>query len=136
MDKIDTLRRSENMRRIRSRDTKPEIIVRKIVRDLGYVGYRIHRKDIAGKPDLAWIGRKVAIFVHGCFWHGHNCKEGIRRPKTRAEYWSSKIEGNRRRDLKQTELLASGGWRVMIIWDCELTNRDAVKARLESFLLR
>lgn len=91
MDNLDPLRRSENMRRIRSKDTKPELVVRKLVRSLGFTGYRLHRKDILGKPDLAWVGRKLAIYVHGCFWHGHDCKEGIRKPKSRVDYWLPKL---------------------------------------------
>lgn len=134
MDKLDPLRRSENMRRIRSKDTKPELVVRKLVRSLGFAGYRIHRKDIPGKPDLAWVGRKLAIFVHGCFWHGHNCKEGIRKPKSRMDYWVSKIERNRQRDKMQQSSLESLGWRVLVIWECDLQNSSAIAARINSLM--
>lgn len=133
LDNLDPLRRSENMRRIRSKDTKPELVVRKLVRSLGFTGYRIHRKDIPGKPDLAWIGRKLAIYVHGCFWHGHDCKEGIRKPKSRVDYWLSKIERNRQRDHEQHASLKSQGWRVLVVWDCELKNGDAIGARVKRF---
>jgi DNA mismatch endonuclease (patch repair protein) len=122
------------MRRIRSKDTKPELVVRKLARSLGVVGYRIHRKDIPGKPDLAWVGRKLAIFVHGCFWHGHDCKEGIRKPKSRADFWLSKIERNRERDHVQQATLESLGWRVLVIWECELHNNHAVAARIKCFV--
>ncbi len=134
MDNLDPLRRSENMRRIRSKDTKPELVVRKLVRSLGFTGYRIHRKDIPGKPDLAWIGRKLAIFVHGCFWHGHECKEGIRKPKSRTDYWLSKIERNHQRDHAQQATLESLGWRVLVVWECELQNSRAVAARINHFM--
>jgi DNA mismatch endonuclease (patch repair protein) len=134
MDNLDQLRRSENMRRIRSKDTKPELVVRKLVRSLDFAGYRIHRKDILGKPDLAWIGRKLAIFVHGCFWHGHNCREGVRKPKSRVDYWLSKIECNRQRDHKQQAILESLGWRVLVVWECELQNSGAVAARIKRFM--
>lgn len=133
MDNLDPLRRSENMRRIRSRDTKPELAVRKLVRSLGIIGYRVHRKDILGKPDIAWVGRKLAIFVHGCFWHGHDCKEGIRKPKSRSDFWISKIEQNRQRDYVQQATLESLGWRVLVIWECELHCNSAVAARIKSF---
>lgn len=134
MDKLDPLRRSENMRRIHSKDTNPELIVRKLVRSRGFTGYRLHRKDIPGKPDLAWISRKIAIYVHGCFWHGHNCKEGIRRPKSRKDYWYSKIERNQQRDKTQQAMLESQGWRVLVIWECELQNCDTVAERIKCFL--
>jgi DNA mismatch endonuclease, patch repair protein len=134
MDNLDSLRRSENMRRIRSKDTKPELVVRKLVRSLGFTGYRIYRKDIPGKPDLAWIGRKLAIFMHGCFWHGHNCKKGIRKPKSRIDYWDSKIERNRQRDHTQQAILESLGWKVLVIWECELKNNGEVAARIQRFM--
>lgn len=134
MDNLDPLRRSENMRRIRSKDTKPELVVRKLVRSLGFAGYRIHRKDIPGKPDLAWIGRKLAIFVHGCFWHGHDCKEGIRKPKSRVDFWLAKIEHNRQRYHAQQTTLESLGWRVLVVWECELQNSSAVAARIKRFM--
>lgn len=134
MDNLDPLRRSENMRRIHSKDTKPELVVRKLVRSLGFTGYRIHRKDIPGKPDLVWIGRKLAIYVHGCFWHGHDCKEGIRKPKSRVDYWLSKIERNRQRDHEQQAALKSQGWRVLVVWECELKNGDTIGVRVKKFL--
>ncbi|MGB4592329.1 MAG: very short patch repair endonuclease, partial [Coriobacteriia bacterium] len=79
--------RSENMRRIRSRDTAPELLVRKALRQLGHVGYRLHRRDLPGRPDVAFVGKQKAIFVHGCFWHGHDCAEGQRTPKSNLDYW-------------------------------------------------
>lgn len=134
MDTIDPERRSENMRRIKSKNTKPEITVRKIARSLGHSGYRIHRADLPGKPDLAWIGRKKAVFVHGCFWHGHDCREGVRKPQSRVDYWLPKIEKNRERDARHVRKLKQSGWKVLTIWECELKNSHRVEIRLKKFL--
>lgn len=133
MDTINSSRRSENMRRISSKNTLPELSVRRVIRSLGYSGYRIHRKDLPGKPDIAWIGRKKAIFVHGCFWHGHNCAEGLRKPKSRVDYWLPKIENNKQRDADQIKKLKAGGWKVLTIWECELADIERVKQRLIKF---
>jgi DNA mismatch endonuclease (patch repair protein) len=126
--------RSENMRRIRSMDTAPEIAIRQLVRTLGFTGYRLHRKDLPGRPDIAFIGRKKAIFAHGCFWHGHECKEGARRPKSNANYWLPKIVGNTRRDVAHVADLQAKGWSVLTVWDCELRNMPEVAQRLGRFL--
>lgn len=119
MDKLTPARRSENMRAIRSKDTKPELIVRQTLRAAGFRGYRLHRKDLPGRPDIAFIGRKKAIFVHGCFWHGHDCLAGSRRPRTRQDYWLPKISGNQARDARHRAQLADIGWDVLIVWECE-----------------
>lgn len=134
MDKLTPDRRSENMRQIRGKDTAPELAVRKLCRKLGFTGYRIHRKDLPGKPDLAWIGRKLAVFVHGCFWHGHNCAEGIRKPKSNQGYWIPKIERNRQRDFKNIAALKAGGWNVLVVWECEITAKDFLLDKLHKFL--
>lgn len=126
--------RTENMRRIKAKDTGPELAVRRIVRELGYTGYRLHRRDIPGRPDLAFIGRRKAIFVHGCFWHGHDCGEGRRKPKSNLEYWLPKISRNQERDAEHLAALASTGWKVLTIWDCELKFSAELKARLIVFL--
>lgn len=126
--------RSENMRRIRSKDTSPELVVRKLLRGLGFTGYRIHRKDLPGKPDVAFIGRKKAVMIHGCFWHGHNCKEGLRKPKSRFDYWLPKIEGNRWRDEKHSAELSAMGWSVLTVWECELDDPAMVANKLAAFL--
>ncbi len=126
--------RSENMRRIRSQDTVPEIAVRQLMRQLGYVGYRLHRKDLPGKPDIAFLGRKRAIFVHGCFWHGHNCKEGVRRPKSNGTYWLSKITGNVKRDALHIANLQAQGWIVLTVWECELRDTDKLVERIARLL--
>ena len=90
--------------------------------------------DIPGKPDIVFLGRKRAIFVHGCFWHGHDCARGARMPKTNAEYWSAKIGRNRVRDAKNRQRLEEAGWRALVIWECEMRDESAVSARLKSFL--
>lgn len=108
------------MRAIRAKDTRPELAVRRMLRATGLTGYRLHRKDLPGRPDIAFIGRKRAIFVHGCFWHGHDCPEGTRRPRSRLEYWLPKIEGNQKRDARHVASLQARGWSVLTVWGCEL----------------
>lgn len=129
-----TADRSAIMRAVKSRDTGPEIIVRRLARGIA-PGYRLSRKDIPGKPDLAWIGRKKAVFVHGCFWHGHDCPRGARVPKTNQDYWLSKIARNRDRDRANLERLDALGWSVLLIWECELRDAPQVAARLAAFLI-
>lgn len=126
--------RSENMRRIRSKDTGPELAVRKLLRELGFTGYRIHRRDLPGKPDVAFIGRKKAMMIHGCFWHGHDCKEGLRKPKSRLDYWLPKIAGNQYRDEKHHAELTGMGWSVLTIWECELGDPAMLADKLAAFM--
>lgn len=126
--------RSENMRRIKSHDTQPERQVRTILRSLGFSGYRLHRKDIPGEPDLAYIGRRKLIFVHGCFWHGHQCPKGARVPKSNAEYWRQKLLRNRQRDEEVLAKLSASGWAVLIVWECEIRHRSDLLKKLDSFL--
>lgn len=127
--------RSATMRKVRSKNTGPELKVRKLVFALGY-RFRLHRADLPGTPDLAFIGLRKVIFVHGCWWHGHVCKRGARPPKTRRSYWLPKIERNRRRDSKAERELRKTGWGVLVIWECELSHPDRVSARLKRFLVR
>lgn len=134
-DKISLSRRSTNMRAIRSKNTKPELAVRRALREAGHTGYRLHRKDLPGCPDIAFIGRKKVIFVHGCFWHGHDCKEGVRKPKSQLGYWGPKIEGNRARDEIHLLSYERMGWQVLTIWDCE-TDSQGLAHRLNGFLAR
>lgn len=133
MDKLDAKRRSANMRAIRAKDTKPELAVRGALRQAGFTGYRLHRRDLPGKPDIAFVGRKKVILVHGCFWHGHNCTEGLRRPRARQEYWLPKILGNQIRDEQHRITLNSQGWKVLVVWECE-TSDPALPQRLASFV--
>lgn len=123
------------MRAVRSRDTKPERAVRKILHTIA-PGYRLDRKDIPGRPDVAYMGRKRAIFVHGCFWHGHDCKRGARVPKDNRDYWLAKIGRNRARDAKTLEELAEKGWGACVIWECELKDTAVLREKLQAFLQR
>ncbi|MBS0193715.1 MAG: DNA mismatch endonuclease Vsr [Proteobacteria bacterium] len=132
--KTSAIGRSENMRRIRSKDTKPELIVRQLLRQLGYAGYRVHRRDLPGKPDVAFIGRRKSVLIHGCFWHGHNCKEGIRAPKSNTTYWLPKIERNRQRDLAHLKALDNLAWKILTIWECELRDTARLQTRLLTFM--
>jgi DNA mismatch endonuclease (patch repair protein) len=111
--------RSAVMRSVKGRDTSPELAVRRILRAAG-IGYRLGGQGLAGRPDVMMKGRKVAVFVHGCFWHGHDCARGSRKPKANAEYWSAKIDRNRARDARVTAQLRDDGWRVLTVWECDL----------------
>ena len=121
------------MRAVKSRDTSPELAVRALLRRFA-PGYRLHRRDIPGTPDIAFIGRKRAIFVHGCFWHGHDCARGARAPKANADYWRTKIARNVARDAQHQATLAAQGWRVFIVWECALKDRAALEQKLREFL--
>lgn len=123
--------RSRIMRAVKAKDTKPEIAVRRLVHALGY-RYRLHRRDLPGRPDLVFGPRRKLIFVHGCFWHGHNCKRGARMPKANADYWRAKIDRNRERDRTNSEALRASGWDVLTIWECELGNE--LENRIKTFL--
>jgi DNA mismatch endonuclease (patch repair protein) len=123
------------MRRIKSGDTKPEMLVRRLAHKLGY-RYRLHRKDLPGKPDLVFAPRKKVIFVHGCFWHGHN-REGCldaRRPKSNTGYWNPKLTRNKERDAERLAALQADGWEALVIWDCETADVELLQARLRKFL--
>ena len=133
MDKITPDVRSSNMRAIKGRDTAPEMTVRRVLRQLGFPGYRVHRKDLPGKPDIAFIGRKKVVLVHGCFWHGHDCPVGLRRPQSRQDYWVPKIARNQARDAKHLAALASMGWRILVIWECEVHGPHLTR-RLREFM--
>ncbi len=129
----DAAFRRRTMQAVRSKDTEPELAVRHLARELGY-RYLLHRKDLPGKPDLAFIGRRKAVFVHGCFWHGHTCARGAREPKNNHTYWVNKIARNKARDHAHLETLAACGWQALVIWECELKNLDTVRERLAAFL--
>lgn len=111
--------RSAVMRRVKGRDTTPELAVRRILGAAG-IGYRLGGQGLPGRPDVVMQGRRVALFVHGCFWHGHDCARGARRPKTNADYWIAKIGRNRARDATATAALTARGWRVITVWECDL----------------
>ena len=129
----DPARRSATMRAVKSRDTTPELVVRALLRRFAPF-YRLHRKDVAGNPDIAYPGRKRAIFVHGCFWHGHDCARGARMPKANADYWRAKIERNRARDAANLEKLRATGWSALTVWECELKDLATLEQRLRAFL--
>lgn len=131
-DKLSRERRSANMRQIRSRDTKPEVAVRRIVHAMGY-RYRLHRRDLPGKPDLVFGPRRAVIFVHGCFWHQHDCRDG-HSPRSNTGYWAEKLRRNVERDTAQAAALAAMGWRVLAIWECQATDRDSVARAVAAFL--
>lgn len=135
VDTLDPTERSERMSRVRNRDTKPELVVRRLVFGLGY-RYRLHQRGIPGRPDLAFKSRKKAIFVHGCFWHQHpdpKCKLA-RMPKSRLEFWRPKLTKNRQRDEANIKKLKEMGWSALEIWECELKDLDRVSERVRQFL--
>jgi DNA mismatch endonuclease, patch repair protein len=125
--------RSAVMRAVKSRDTGAELAVRALLRPIA-PGYRLHRRDLPGKPDVVYISRKLAIFVHGCFWHGHDCARGARAPKTNAAYWRAKIARNRARDLKTLAAYEAMGWRALVVHECELKDKAGLSARLAEAL--
>ena len=116
-------KRSSIMRAVKSKDTKPEITLRKALHALG-LRYRLNVRALPGKPDLVFPKYRTVIFVHGCFWHGHDCKRGARVPKTNRAYWVEKINRNRSRDAKNERNLAAIGWRTIVIWECEVSGHD------------
>jgi DNA mismatch endonuclease, patch repair protein len=133
LDRLDSKRRSENMRRIGPKDTTPEMCVRCLVHALGF-RYRLHRRDLPGKPDLVFPSRKKVIFVNGCFWHRHPGCPYAYTPKTRAEFWTPKLDGNRLRDLRNLKLLEEKGWKALTIWECETGDVGRVERVLRRFL--
>jgi DNA mismatch endonuclease (patch repair protein) len=133
MDRISKEHRSWNMSRIQSRDTKPEKTVRSILHGLGY-RFRLHRKDLPGKPDIVLARYNSVIFVHGCFWHRHKDCKNASIPKTKKTFWEEKFKANIERDIKVKNELKSNGWRVLVVWECELTDIDSVEKELGKFL--
>jgi len=134
-DKLTPPRRSANMAAIKSKDMKPELVVRRIVHALGF-RYRLHRKDLPGKPDLVFGSRRKVIFVHGCFWHMHpmqGCLDA-RVPKSNRNYWSPKLARNVARDVEHIAALKELGWHALVIWECETKDHDAVARAVTGFL--
>ena len=132
MDTRTPGQRRRIMQAVKSKDTNPEMIVRRCLYAMGY-RYRIHRKDLPGRPDIVFSGRQKAIFVHGCFWHWHGCPKG-QLPKSRLDYWRPKLEHNVRRDRANIEQLELIGWRVLVIWQCQTTDAVALAGQLRAFL--
>jgi DNA mismatch endonuclease (patch repair protein) len=121
------------MRAVKGKNTSPELTVRRLAHRLGY-RYRLHGKELPGKPDLVFPSRRKVIFVHGCFWHGHECARGARVPKENRDYWQTKIFRNRERDARNVKALTEAGWDVAVFWECELREELALEKRLTDFL--
>lgn len=134
MDKVSKEKRSETMRAVKSKNTGGEMKLRRLIHRAGY-RYQLYRADLPGKPDLVFPGRKKIILFHGCFWHGHDCRPKI-RPTSNADYWTSKIEGNKARDAKNIAALQQAGWQVLVVWECQLKDEMALMERIQSFLSR
>jgi DNA mismatch endonuclease (patch repair protein) len=134
MDTLTPKQRSERMSRVRSKDTKPEMKVRRLVYAMG-LRYRLHRRDLPGSPDLVFSARRKVIFVHGCFWHRHsNCKLA-RIPKSRPEFWVPKLEGNRKRDVSNQKLLSNLGWECLVVCECQVRDTHNLNLMIRDFLL-
>jgi DNA mismatch endonuclease, patch repair protein len=125
--------RSRNMAAIRGKNTKPEMVVRKIVHRFGY-RYRLHRRELPGTPDLVFTRLRKIINVHGCFWHMHKCRYGRVTPKTNADFWQTKRKGNVARDTNARRRLRADGWQILTVWECETKDAQALRSRLQTFL--
>lgn len=133
MDTLTPARRSENMRRIRSKDTRPERQVRRLLSGSGY-RYRLHRGDLPGSPDIVFTKQRKAIFVHGCFWHQHSRCAAGRLPRSRVGYWGSKLLRNKARDAAARTKLRRMGWSVLVVWECQLDDPASIMRKLKAFL--
>ena len=132
-DTVSAQVRSRIMAQVKSKDTKPELAVRRLLHGLGY-RYRLHRKDLPGRPDLVFPSRRKAIFVNGCFWHGHADCEKVRLPLSNRAYWRDKLRRNQERDERNLASLQESGWETMVVWECELVDLDVVSQNLIAFL--
>lgn len=132
-DVYDADKRSAVMRQVKGSGTGPERTLRRLLTRLG-ARYRLNRKDLPGSPDIVLPGRRLAIFAHGCFWHGHDCARGARVPKTNRDYWLAKVGRNRTRDVTTAEALSASGWRGEVIWECEMKDEAALAERLAALL--
>ena len=133
MDNVSPQKRSDIMSRVRSKDTGPEMLVRRLVFSMGY-RYRLHAKDLPGKPDLVFRRQRKVIFVHGCFWHHHKGCALARIPKSRQDFWIPKLEANRERDQRNKKDLIQAGWRVKTIWECQLGDMGRLRKTIGRFL--
>jgi DNA mismatch endonuclease (patch repair protein) len=129
MDVLTPKQRSRCMAAIKSKHTKPEVLVRILLRRMGY-GYRLHMGGLPGRPDIVVPSKKLAVFVHGCFWHSHRCRYGRVIPATNAEFWRTKRMGNVRRDKRNSRVLRKNGWKVITVWECWTKKPDALRERL------
>jgi DNA mismatch endonuclease (patch repair protein) len=132
-DVFTPAKRSEVMRAVKSANTKPERAVREMLWSSGF-RYRLDARDLPGRPDIVFRGKRAAIFVHGCFWHGHDCARGARVPKANREYWQAKIARNVARDGATLAALKAQGWRALVVWECQMKDRTALNRRLTRFL--
>ncbi|HEY3374646.1 MAG TPA: very short patch repair endonuclease [Candidatus Aquicultor sp.] len=132
-DVFDKEKRSWIMSRVTGKDTKPEMVVRRAVHGLGY-RYRLHGKNLPGHPDLVLTRHKKIVFVHGCFWHGHEGCKRSKRPSSNTQFWNEKIDKTMRRDIKVEEELKALGWNVLVVWECETKNPEELMRKLERFL--
>ena len=133
MDRLTKEQRSSVMAKIRAKNTKPEIYVRRLVHKLGY-RFRLHRTDLPGKPDIVFVRLRKVIFINGCFWHAHQCKHGKRIPEANRSYWIQKRRKNFCRDRASTKALEKDGWFVLTIWECELTESRRLVHKIKHFL--
>ena len=133
MDVFSREKRSQIMSRVSGKNTKPELVVRSLLHKMGY-RFRLHRKDLPGKPDIALPKYKKVIFVHGCFWHGHTDCPRSKRPTTNKKFWRKKLDKNRERDKASIDNLKELGWDVLVVWTCEVNNVFKLKSKLLSFL--
>jgi DNA mismatch endonuclease (patch repair protein) len=133
VDRISPDRRSEIMARIRSKDSLPEFIVRRLVHGMGY-RYRLHGRSLPGKPDLVFPGRRKVIFVHGCWWHRHSCRQGQSVAKTNTAFWAKKMDENIARDRRAIRALKKIGWTVLVVWECQTRQPEHLKHRLRKYL--
>ncbi len=132
-DTLSPAERSKRMSRVRGKDTKPELRVRRLVHSMGY-RYRLHSNELPGSPDLVFASRKKVIFVHGCFWHRHEGCSRCRLPKSKLDFWAPKLEKNRLRDIENQVKLNELGWNVLVIWECEVDEAAGLPGRITSFL--
>ncbi|MCY2929077.1 MAG: DNA mismatch endonuclease Vsr [Planctomycetota bacterium] len=132
-DTFTKAERSRIMAAVKSQDTTPEMVVRRLVHGLGF-RYRLHDGTLPGRPDLVLPSRRKIIFIHGCFWHRHRCEAGRSMPASRVDYWRAKFARNQTRDRKVRRQLAKSGWRVLVIWECQTRNLDRLRTKVKSFL--
>lgn len=135
MDSVSKERRSEIMSRVRGRDTAPELRLRRLVHGMGY-RYRLHVAGLPGRPDMVLARHRAVIFMHGCFWHRHEGCALARMPKSRLEFWQPKLDANRERDARNVRELRRLGWRVLVVWECELGDEVRLRRRVGAFLAR
>lgn len=133
-DTISADERSHIMSLVKGKDTRPEMLVRRLLHSAGF-RYRLHDAELPGKPDLVFSRKRKVIFVHGCFWHCHKGCSQARIPKSNQEYWLAKLEGNKARDETNLRKLRDTGWQTLVVWECELRDLDSLALRLQSFLL-